>query len=92
MTWYPGFYDGGSEIIDYTIAYGKTSGSYSATIAHVLTTSYTVVGLETGETYKFKVLASNKYGDSLYSAEVTELAAQIPDRPFAPTTLIKDTN
>ena len=92
MTWYAGFFDGGTDIIDYTIAYGKASGSYSEKIEHILTTSYTVEDLENGATYKFKVLARNKYGDSVYSAEVTELAAQIPDRPFAPTTRIKDTN
>lgn len=83
--------DGGSEIIDYTIAYGKSSGSYSATIK-TSGTSYTVTGLTPGETYKFKVRSSNGQFDSLYSTEVTELAAQMPDRPYAPTTTIKDTN
>jgi len=83
--------DGGSEIIDYTIAYGLSSGSYSATII-TSDTYYTVTGLTPGETYKFKVRSSNGQFDSLYSSEVTELAAQMPDRPFAPTTTIKDTN
>ena len=73
--WYPGFYDGGSVIVDYTIAYGKVTGSYSETITKVLTPPYTVTGLETGATYKFKVLAWNKFAPSLYSTEVTELAA-----------------
>lgn len=86
--------DGGSEIVDYTIAYGKATGSYTATIKTTSNspTSYTVTGLTVGETYKFKVLASNVRFDSLYSNEVTELAAQMPDRPNAPTTYIKDTN
>lgn len=66
--------DGGSPIIDYTVAYGVATASYSAT-AIVSTTSYTVTGLTAGVTYKFKVLARNELFDSLYSSEVTELAA-----------------
>jgi len=83
--------DGGSPIISYTIAYGVSTGNYSATIV-VTSTSHTVTSLTAGVTYKFKVLASNVRWDSLYSSEVTELAAQIPDRPYAPTTTIKNTN
>jgi hypothetical protein len=88
LTWFPGFLDGGSPVIDYTVAYGVQSGSYSTTLQGILTTSYTVTGLTAGTTYKFKVLARNSYGVSIYSNEVIELAAQIPNKPFAPITLI----
>lgn len=70
------------------MAYGVQSGSYSTTLQSILTTSYTVTGLTAGVTYKFKVLARNQYGVSLYSNEVIELAAQIPNKPFAPLTSI----
>jgi hypothetical protein len=74
------------------VTYGLVSGSYSTTLTSITTTSKTVTGLTEGETYKFKVLANNKYGPSLYSTEVTELVAQKPDKPFAPSTIIKTTN
>lgn len=68
--------DGGSTIQDYIIAYGKANGTYSATIIVTApATAYTVVGLNAGDVYKFKVLARNSMFDSLYSSEVTELAA-----------------
>lgn len=70
------------------MAYGVQSGTYSTTLQGIVTTSYTVTGLTTGVTYKFKVLARNKYGVSLYSNEVIELAAQIPNKPLAPLTSI----
>ncbi len=70
------------------MAYGVQSGTYSSTIQGILDTSYTVTGLSTGVTYKFKVLARNSYDVSIYSNEVVELAAQIPNKPLAPLTTI----
>ena len=70
------------------MAYGVQSGTYSSTIQGILDTSYTVTGLSTGVTYKFKVLARNSYDVSIYSYEVVELAAQIPNKPLAPLTTI----
>jgi hypothetical protein len=70
------------------VAYGVQSGTYSSTIQGILDTSYTVTGLSTGVTYKFKVLARNSYDVSIYSNEVVELAAQIPNKPLAPLTTI----
>lgn len=46
------------------------------------------MGLVTGSTYRFKVLARNLFGESVYSTEVSILAAQIPDQPDAPTTRV----
>lgn len=70
------------------MAYGVQSGTYSSTIQGIIDTSYTVTGLSTGVTYKFKVLARNSYDVSIYSNEVVELAAQIPNKPLAPLTTI----
>ena len=70
------------------MAYGVQSGTYSSTIQGILDTSYTVTGLSTGVTYKFKVLARNSYDVSIYSNEVVELAEQIPNKPLAPLTTI----
>lgn len=41
----------------------------------------TVVNLAPGTYYKFKVESRNAYGYSVYSNEVTILAAQTPDAP-----------
>ena len=61
--------DGGSPITDYTYAYTKfTNGrwgrwtSFSSTGS--TSTSYTVTGLESGELYRFSVLAVNDIGSS----------------------------
>ena len=54
------------------------------------TQEYTVTGLTQGLTYKFKVQARNNYGFSVYSAEVTILAAQVPAKPNTPLTTFID--
>lgn len=58
----------------------------------IVPTSYTVIGLTQGLFYSFKVLARNKFGESVYSASVTILAAQIPDAPLEPTTTFTEPN
>ena len=53
-------------------------------MSEVKVTSYTVIGLTTGTTYRFMVLARNALGQSVYSTPVPILAAQIPDAPLSP--------
>jgi len=61
------------------LAYDQGSGTWITLITGVAVPTYTVVGLETGTSYAFKVLARNAFGQGLYSSEVSILAAQIPD-------------
>jgi hypothetical protein len=75
LTWNEGTENGGSIVIDYTITYGEDTGSYNNIIAGITGTSYTVIGLTAGVTYKFKVQARNEFGLSDYSSEALILAA-----------------
>lgn len=58
----------------------------------VYTTSYIYTPLTQGTTYSFKVDARNSVGYSAESNTVSILAAQVPDQPSAPITVIEDTN
>jgi hypothetical protein len=92
LIWNEGSANGGSPIIDYTVSYGIDTGSYTMTETSITDTSYTVLGLTVGVTYKFKVQARNEYGLSDYSSEVLILVAQLPDTPVAPTTEVVAAN
>jgi hypothetical protein len=92
LTWNEGNENGGSAVIDYTITYGEDTGSYNNIIAGITITSFDNIGLTAGVTYKFKVQARNEFGLSDYSSEVLILAAQLPDTPDAPTTLVVNSN
>lgn len=67
------------------IVQSYTAGGYAA-ITPLLppnTTSYTISGLESGKTYKYRVVAKNDYGESVSSNEVTvttirEVELQLP--------------
>jgi len=50
--------------------------------------TYTALGLTAGKTYSFKVYALNSVGYSLGSNPRSILAAQKPDTPDAPSTII----
>jgi len=63
-------------------------GVYKVLAAEVYTTSYTMTLATQGTSYRFKVEAKNSVGFSLYSNEITVLAAQAPNQPVAPTTSI----
>lgn len=55
----------------------------------MFSTSYTFVSpVTTGTTYSFKVSARNSVGYSDYSESVSILAAQVPDKPLAPSTSV----
>lgn len=51
---------------------------------------FTSTALYSGTYYKYKVRARNQVGFSEFSQEITQLTAQIPDVPNAPTTEIYD--
>ena len=54
-------------------------------------TTYVATGLSTGDLYQFKVEARNEFGYSQFSETVAILAAQVPDKPAAPTTVFDRT-
>lgn len=65
--------------------------SYIVVASGILTKSYTLTGLITGNTYIIKVEARNEIGFSSDSNLVTAIAAIVPIAPSAPST-IRDVN
>jgi hypothetical protein len=55
LTWSEGSTNGGSAVLDYSVSYGIATGSFTDSVTSIVSTSYTVVGLSAGVTYKFKV-------------------------------------
>lgn len=92
LIWTEGDQNGGAPVIDYTINYGESIGSFNQIIAGITSSTFTVIGLTPGTIYKFRVQARNIYGLSEFSAEVLILAAQVPDATSAPTTTIVASN
>ena len=87
MSWAAPLFDGGSEILDYSLYTDEATGTDFVVLEASLTTlTYTATSLTQGATYKFKVKARNIYGDSVYSETVTVLAAQVPAQPVTPVT------
>lgn len=76
FSWAQGIDNGGTPVIDFNIQYKAVGGgSYSDLALAVAQQTYTAVGLTRGISYSFKVQARNAYGLSLFSDEVTILAA-----------------
>lgn len=57
----------------------------------ILVKSYTITGLITGNTYRFRVEARNSIGFSSFSNIIEAVAAIVPSAPAAPFT-IRDVN
>jgi hypothetical protein len=90
FTWSEGLLNGGSTVTDYRVSY-ENSGVYEILASNLVLKTYTAVGLNYGETYKFKVEAQNGFGYSDYSVEAAILCATHPEKPDAPiTTVIND--
>jgi len=62
-------------VTDFTLQYKYGTNNYAVVAAGIKSQSYTVVGLASGVSYTFKVLATNAYGSSSYSVEKTILSA-----------------
>jgi hypothetical protein len=67
FTWSNGVADGGTPVLDYRITYDQSTGDYVILSSGVHSTSFTAIGLKTGNTYKFRVESRNKFGYSGYS-------------------------
>lgn len=84
FTWSDGSSDGGSSVIDYTVFYDQGTSTFVQLEASVTTQYYsTSVTLSAGTTYVFKVQARNSVGYSSDSAELSVLAAKLPDTPVS---------
>ena len=93
LTWSDGSNNGGTPVIDYRVSFNGGSGSVYTTVeSNIVTLPYRAVSLTPGTTYSFQVQSRNAFGYSPFSASVEILAAQIPDRPAAPSTVLQDTN
>ena len=91
ITWTDGKSDGGASVIDYRIQYDQSTGTWIELASGIQVKYYTTtVSLIQGHLYSFKVKARNSVGYSDFSSPVSILAAQIPDVPLAPTTIISD--
>lgn len=93
LTWSDGSNNGGTPVIDYRVSFNGGSGSVYTTIeSNIVTLPYIAVSLTPGTTYSFQVQSRNAFGYSPFSASVEILAAQPPDQPAAPSTVLQDTN
>jgi hypothetical protein len=90
LVWSAGMSNGGKTIINYRVSFDQGIGTYVVLQTGITVTSYTALTLTHGTTYKFKVQARNSVGFSAYSSEVSILAAQVPNQPLTPQTLIID--
>lgn len=90
LKWDEGFQDGGNTITQFVLSMKEEGGSYSVIQSglSVPVGQTTVSGLTFGTTYIFKVQASNDFGLSEDSTELSLLCAYIPVAPAAPTTVV----
>lgn len=58
---------GGTPIIDYTVQSDQGLDAWTTIAAGITVRSITATGLTYGVTYKFRVLARNAFGNSLWS-------------------------
>lgn len=92
IVWQEGDSDGGTPVIDYRVSWDQGTGSWVVRQSGLSTLSYSASSLITGTVYQFRVEARNAYGYSLYSTEVSVLAASPPSTPIAPSTAISGSN
>jgi hypothetical protein len=65
-----GLSTGNSAILSYNLYWDNGSGTTNVQLTDSLITSYTVIGLTGGQSYKFKVRARNIYGYGDWSTDV----------------------
>ena len=76
LTWVVPVFNGGSVVIDYSIFSDSAQGGAFTELANSITgSSYTVNSVIKGSTYKFRIRARNTYGFSVFSSDVSILAA-----------------
>jgi hypothetical protein len=88
FSWTEATQTGGTPVIDYRVSFDQGTGVYVALESAIISAQYTAVDLTPGVTYSFTVASRNIEGYSAESVSVEILAAQFPDTPSAPTTMI----
>ena len=93
LDWDPPSSTGGSPITSYTLYWN--AGSLSEATSVLTTTGasitfYTATGLTRGNSYKFKVLATNIVNNGLPTSTVSVIAAQAPGAPTSISRLTVD--
>ena len=63
---------------DYRITYDQSTDDYVVLVSGLNQLSYTVTGLNAGNTYKYKIESRNSFGYSPYSSVVAILCAARP--------------
>jgi hypothetical protein len=88
MTWQEGINNGGTELLDYRIWSTLESLDTFEILVTDLTVEYytTIIELEDGENYKFKVQGRNAVGYGSFTEELIIRASKIPEMPIAVTT------
>jgi cellulose 1,4-beta-cellobiosidase len=82
ITWTEPF-NGGSEILSYSLSYDQGNGQMTELEASWTLTEYTTdFALVAGTTYVFKATANNVYGASIESELLSVLAARVPEAPL----------
>jgi hypothetical protein len=74
LTWVAPVFGGGSPLLDYRVWTDQSNNDFIELVS-ISSTSYTATGLTQGLIYTFKVEARNVYGYSVFSNEVSILAA-----------------
>lgn len=84
ISWDQGAYDGSSPVVDYQVSIKEEQNTYFSIAQSgipVTQEDFTITGLTPGQSYTIVVQARNVVNFSAYSAEITILAAQVPDEP-----------
>ena len=76
--------NGYSPVTSYTVYSNQGSGSTYTSVKTTTTNSVSLTGLKNGYTYKFKVSASNLFGEGESSSSVSSLLATAPLQMSAP--------
>lgn len=81
ISWTAGIKNGGAPVLDYTIYYKQSGGSFTTLKVGEKSLTYTATGLTSGIRYQFYVLARNTFGPSVASSTLDILCATLPGIP-----------